>query len=820
MNIGPFGGSPCASQPRHLQAALAVLALFGGLSAGTASAALSIQPIAWNIIGLDSNNVTVGPNRFPGAARVCTDATPSNGNITVTWNWTSADPFIDLRPGSLNPVVLPALAANSCADAFFEIEIVRNASAYDHTRRYRIDADDADPGVTATAEPREVYVEHLISQSRNAVTDIQFGTSIPGLVSVAAGGSMNLVVGNTYFIRLIGGTATQGYEQLETFIGFKNTIFQIQGVTSTFPADTSATVSSPTDVLYLDGCVWENDVNSPNYRACLSTGKAGGAPVAITYQVQIISGAGTTETLNSLFHDFSGSSYHYNADFSSSVRFANILDPTTSTISKSFTPGTIPVNGISTLSFVIGNPNAFSVSGYSLIDNLPAGVVVANPPTTSTSGCGTPTFAPSAGATTLNFSNGTVGANSSCTFTVQVTSAATATYDNTTEFLLIDGISTTHTASASLVVNNAPAPPACTNGLELATWRMAPAAGIGVPPAFTFRSNRVSSATASYAGTGTQAISTAAIVGSAVNYWQVISGWSGDNTGFPNPAAPYFEFVLDTSNFTGVGIAFDYAIRQNWANANDNHLYVYSSADGAAFTTLSDTSGFTKTDPFVNRADNAFATGSSTTAFRINVVGQQQPTAQFYLDNIVFTGCGVPAQPPLGKAFVPSTIAVGATSTLTFTLGNENNIALTGAAFTDALPSGLQVAATPAATSSCGGTWAPTAGSTTLTFSGGTIPARVGTVNGSCTLAVAVTATSPGARTNVSGPISTTQTGTNSGPTGFGTASLTAISPPLIAKQFTPSSILGGGVSTLTFTISNPNPSNAIAGVAFSDTFP
>ncbi len=820
MNIRMSPRLQRAVRPVRRNAVLVLLALMGSLFADTASAALSIRPIAWNIIGLDSNNVTVGPNRFPGAARVCTDATPSNGAITVTWNWTTADAFIGLRAGSQNPVLLPALAANSCADAYFEVEIVRNASAYDHTRRYRIDADDADPGLTSTAVPREIYVEHLISQSRNAVTDIQFGTSIPSLVSVAAGGSMNLVVGNTYFIRLIGGTATQGYEQLETFIGFKNTVFRILNVASTFPADTSATVSSPTDVLYLDGCVWENDINSPNYRSCLSTGKAGGAPVAITYQVQIISGAGTTETLNSLFHDFSGSSYHYNADFSSSVRFANILDPTTSTISKRFTPSTIPVNGTSTLSFVIGNPNAFTVSGYSLIDNLPAGVVVATPATTSTSGCGTPTFAPTAGATTLNFSNGTVGANSSCTFTVQVTSAATATYNNTTEFLLIDGISTTHTASASLIVNNAPAPPACTNGLELATWRMEPAAGTGTPPTFTFKSNRVSSATASYTGTGTQAISTVAQTGSAVNYWQVTGGWPANNTGFPNAGAPYYEFVLDTTNFTGVQIAFDYTVQGNWASSNDNHLYVYSSANGGAFSTLSDTVGFFKNDPFVNRADTAATTGSSTTTFRINAVGQRQVTAAFFIDNIVFTGCGVPQQPPLTKAFNPTTIAVGATSTLTFTLGNENNIALTGAAFTDALPSGLQVAATPAATSTCGGTWAPTAASTTLTFSGGTIPARVGTVNGSCTLSVAVTATSPGARTNVSGPISTTQTGTNSGPTGFGTASLTAISPPVIAKQFSPSTILSGGVSTLTFTITNPNPSNAIAGVAFTDTFP
>ena len=428
------------------RASLAVLLLITAVAAEPAAAALSIEPIAWNIIGLDSNNVTVGPNRFPGAARVCTDAAPSNGPITVTWNWTSADPFIDLRPGSQNPVVLPALAANSCADAFFEVEITRDASAYDHTRRYRIDADDADPGLISTPEPREIYVEHLVSQSRNFVNDIQFGTSIPSLVSVAAGGSMNLVVGNTYFIRLIGGTATQGYEQLETFIGFKNTIFRILSVEATFPADTSATVSSPSDVLYLDGCVWENDANSPRYRSCLSTGKAGGSPTVVTYQVQIIAGAGTTETLNSLYHDFSGSSYHYNADFSASARFANIIDPTTSTISKSFTPATIPTNGVSTLSFVVGNPNAFSVSGYSLIDNLPAGVVVANPPSPSSSGCGTPNFAPTAGASTISFSNVTVGANSSCTLTVQVTSATPASYLNTTELLLIDGISTTHTA--------------------------------------------------------------------------------------------------------------------------------------------------------------------------------------------------------------------------------------------------------------------------------------------------------------------------------------------------------------------------------------
>ena len=36
-----------------------------------ASGSLTIAPITWNVIGLDSNLVTVGPEHFPIGARVC-----------------------------------------------------------------------------------------------------------------------------------------------------------------------------------------------------------------------------------------------------------------------------------------------------------------------------------------------------------------------------------------------------------------------------------------------------------------------------------------------------------------------------------------------------------------------------------------------------------------------------------------------------------------------------------------------------------------------------------------------------------------------------
>jgi uncharacterized repeat protein (TIGR01451 family) len=67
----------------------------------------------------------------------------------------------------------------------------------------------------------------------------------------------------------------------------------------------------------------------------------------------------------------------------------------------------------------------------------------------------------------------------------------------------------------------------------------------------------------------------------------------------------------------------------------------------------------------------------------------------------------VPQPPTISKAFSTNPVAVGGTSTLIFTLTNENNVALTGTTFTDNLPAGVQVAPTPAASITCGGSPTP-----------------------------------------------------------------------------------------------------------------
>ncbi|TMH23704.1 MAG: DUF11 domain-containing protein, partial [Betaproteobacteria bacterium] len=733
-----------------------------------------------------------GPKDFPVGARVCSNVATTN--VAVNWTWDSANANVNLRPGSLSTITLPSIGVGACADAYFEIEVNQVVAAYDTMRRYHITATDGS-GTVSSPTPREVYVEHLISQNRNSITGVKLnGVSIP------AGGSMNLVVGNTYTIELDGGTATQGYNQFEAFISFPNTIFQILSVSTTYSADNSPYVPGPapiaSDKLYADACLWENDPTSPNYRSCIGGDyKAGGSTVVTTYTVKVISGGGTAQTLNS---------------------------PAALTISKTFSPSPAVAGGTSTLTFVISNPNPSAVSGASFTDPLPAlsgnQMVVATPATFSTSGCGSPTFAPTAGASSVSFSNGSVAANSTCVASVLVSVPSTptsGTYANTSNHLFVAGVDTGHFATASLPLTASSAGTGLC-GVTLAQWTMAPAAGTSVPPAFSFKASDVTTATAA-AGIGiSSSIDTS--IGNPVNSWAA-NGFATSAT-LSTLNNDYFEFAATTTNYTSIGFKFDARVDTNLHGPQS--LQLYSSTNGLTFTAYGSVINPTAAFVTYNPTFSGTANTSGVTYFRIYGynAGNNGADADLYIDNIAITGCGTPAQPTLTKSFSPNPIAVNGTSTLTFTLANANTVQLTGAKFTDSLPAGLQVAASPSASTTCTGspTWAPTAGSTTLSFgqtTGANIPA-----SGSCTVSVNVTATTAGPHTNVSGFISTTEAGTNSGGTGSATASLTAIVPPTIAKVFGTDPILANAPSLLTFTITNPNPSDTLTGIAFTDTYP
>ncbi|HQR45271.1 MAG TPA: hypothetical protein PK598_04545, partial [Thermoanaerobaculia bacterium] len=801
------------------------LQLAAGLAAGLLlpasarlEAALMVTPLTWNAIGLDSNNPAAGPKNFPVGFRVC--STVATTNVSVTFSWDTANTYVNLRPGSASGFNIAFLSAGGCSDAYFEVEVTRTAAAFDTKRRYHVTATDGSAtGVSPT--PRELYVERLISQNRNGVN----GVTVDG-VFVPPGGTMNFLVGNTYTIALSGYTATQGYNQFESFINFPNLIFQILSVSTSYSADSASgtppcpypCVPNPNSGLYADACGWDNDPGSPNYRSCVGGDyKAGGSSVVTTYVVKILSGAGTNQTLNTLLYDFSGSSYHYNADYPLNSWIAAISSPADSlTFAKSFSPSPIAAGGVSTVTFTITNPTASAVGGVGFTDTLPTSpgaMVVANPASATTSpGCGSPTFAPNPGDASLSFSNGTIAAGGTCTVSVKVTAPAAGIYANTAT---LTAGAATKTAGASLTAGNV-TPPPCVPGTQLAQWQFGTTT---LPPPYTSKSAQVSSATASFSGLSNVIDTT---TGSpAANSWSGVGEWPQTNTGFPNPASPYFEFTLDTSQFTGVAISFSYDLEAtgDWANPGNNFVYVYSSANGGAFSSLSTISA-SKGNWYASGTIAAAATGSSMTTFRINATGRNKTGARVLLDNVVFTGCAAnlspPSPPTISKTFGTNPVAVGGTSTLTFTLTNPNGgTALSGVAFSDVLPAGLTVGSS-GPTTTCGGSLTTTAPDT-ISFAGGSLAA-----GGSCNVVVSsVTASTAGPHVNVSGYVSSTESGTNTGAGGFATATLTALAPPLIVKSFAPTSIVAGiGTSAATFQITNPNASVALTGVAFNDSFP
>ena len=186
-----------------------------------------------------------------------------------------------------------------------------------------------------------------------------------------------------------------------------------------------------------------------------------------------------------------------------------------------------------------------------------------------------------------------------------------------------------------------------------------------------------------------------------------------------------------------------------------------------------------------------------------SATGGTTPSVQF-VESLV-------SDPTISKAFNPTSIIAGGTSTVTLTLTNPNaGLSLTGAKFTDSLFS--MSASGGAVGGTCAGTTPDTlsAGTTFLSFSDITIPAA-----GSCTVTFSVTSIILGSHTNSTSGVSSNQalTGNTSN-----TATLTVTAlPATISKVFNPASITTLGTSIVTLTLNNPNVI-ALTGATFTDT--
>ena len=192
----------------------------------------------------------------------------------------------------------------------------------------------------------------------------------------------------------------------------------------------------------------------------------------------------------------------------------------------------------------------------------------------------------------------------------------------------------------------------------------------------------------------------------------------------------------------------------------------------------------------------------------------------------------------INKSFTPISIVAGQTSRLDIHIYNPNLFQLDNASFTDSLV-GVQpglVIATPANLSNtCGGIVLASAGTTTISLSGGTVPAQVGSTPGSCVISVDVTSTTPGNLINTipaygvlpayggEGLYATARGGldiiTNTDPASA-TLQVGGVQPPSMNKNFSPTTVWVGQSTQLEINVFNNDPNNALTQATYTDTLP
>lgn len=466
-------------------------------------------------------------------------------------------------------------------------------------------------------------------------------------------------------------------------------------------------------------------------------------------------------------------------------------------ITKTFSVPLIDIGGTSGLVITVSNPNAQGLlDGIAFTDSLPAGMVVANPANLVNFCGGTATAV--AGASSASVSGATLAAGDACTFSVMVTATTHGTKTNVVSVSSSAGIG--NTASAVLRVN-APLPPHLSLRLLQQTFLDMGNGQTGFGVAFQLANGAAAAATSNITVTlfggldapnaamqcaayGTGA--TCGAVGGAVMtdtaslpvdtraVWAVLvpvlqngqavrvdisaSGATPATITVP-PLPPAITSAFGAS---GIGLGSSTTLAITLSNPDANFVQTMAFTDSLP-------AGLVVATPvgFVNACGGnatAVAGGASvgvtgatlepgtSCTVKLNVTGTtvgtktnsvQVTSTEAGIGNTSSATLTVSVLPPvITGVFGVSTLEAGYVTSLAFILANPNAAtALTGVAFTDNLPVGLQISAPNNLFTNCGGTLAATAGSPAANLSGATLAP-----NASCTVAVDVTGTTPGVK--------------------------------------------------------------------------
>ncbi|WP_257385962.1 DUF11 domain-containing protein [Tahibacter caeni] len=439
------------------------------------------------------------------------------------------------------------------------------------------------------------------------------------------------------------------------------------------------------------------------------------------------------------------------------------------TVNKTFTPATMTVNGTSTVTVTLGNTGAAAATGVAFTDNLPAGLVVANPANAATT-CGG-TVAAAAGASSFSLSGASIASNGgTCNVTVPVTAGALGSYTN---IVPAGGVTSSQgsngsAASASLAV--------VASTRVTGTIAYAPAGtvlrGYGSPVTATITLNNAN----------TMALTN---VSTTFNLQAALQAFASP----ANLSSTCGPVTLNTAAGTGT-------LSGGTIPANGSCTITFDIVEAAPNTATNTTSS-------------------------ISIAASNLTSAQGITNNAISGAISTIAGGRVAKSFSPVSIASGETSTLTLRLDNLNAAAIAPVDLVDALPAGMTIAPAPAATNGCGGTLTATAGSTSIQLSGGSLAASpaTGSTYVSCTITVKIVGTTG---TSLSNLLNTVPAGTWSGVGYTGSSANLAVTPTSVGsvvKSFSPTSIAVGGTSTLTLELRNYTTSTN-SPIGLTDTFP
>jgi LPXTG-site transpeptidase (sortase) family protein len=425
-------------------------------------------------------------------------------------------------------------------------------------------------------------------------------------------------------------------------------------------------------------------------------------------------------------------------------------------VRKQFSPSTINEGQTSTLTINIENTDPqVALTDVTLNDSLPAGMSVFSTSSISLTGCGSGTLSPIvAGDTALHLTGGTIAINGTCTITLVVAVTGTGSFTNTihpTDLSTFQKVTIPGDATATLVVRN-----------------------IAITKQFgytNFEEGGSTTLTITLTNPGAAPLTNVTFIdtmpaGLSVTAIGTVSGPGCLGTLSSSPST----FELSNGTIPAGGTCTYTAT-------------VTAAAAGTYSNSLS-------------CSEITFAGGTAGCADASDSI------------DVYDAGHGL----GVVKQFSRSDIEPGTATTLSINITAPDDQDITGLNLTDNLLADVVVFSPVNSSNTCNGTFAPTAGASSVSLVGGSI-----TRGNTCTLQVDVTSNVYGPHINTIRPIDITNTqGQNITADATATFTVRDIS---VAKSFASSIVGRNGITTLTITLTN-NYNRPLLNISFTDTLP